>query len=767
MYLPALAFISGVLTLPLFSTIPSFVLFLSAFILITLLWKFISQPLIRQIAKCLFFILLGCVFVLFRAEQLLQWQLPENLETKTITATGTIASLPKIEDDFAQFQFVLDSLNHEKQQAKIKLSWYHYKGTPALNIGDRWQFNVRLKRPHGLLNPGSFDYEKLLFSQGVRATGYVTNPTTATFLGTTTYGYQIDKIRQYLQQKMQAHLKEEKTAGLIIALVMGAQNGISQDQWQVMRATGTNHLMSISGMHIVFISGFIYALINFLWRRAKKLSLSVPAPQAAAMAGLITAVIYSALAGFSLPTQRALIMLFVFMGSVFLRRLLNPWNAFVLALLLVVLLDPFGTLSVSLWLSFMAVFAIIYGVSQRVKPAGLWWKYGQVQWVITLFLIPFSLILFQQTSIISLAANFIAIPAVGFLVLPLSLLGALFAVIFPWLAHWTLWLAAEVLSLIWLILGWFAQLPGAIFYQTMPSFWVFAAALIGVLWLIAPRGFPTRFVGLFFFTPLLFFKTQALEFGALNMHVLDVGQGLAVVIQTQHHTLIFDTGPPMGKHDDAATRVILPFLQAENIKKVDALVVSHGDSDHSGGAFSLLKKIPVTQIFTSSPERFIQYKTNVCQAGQSWEWDGVTFRMLYPPENMRNQGNNSSCILRVETKQRAILLTGDIEKSAEAYLVKHSPELLSSTILIAPHHGSLTSSTVEFVNAVNPTHVIFSTGYKNRFQFPNKLVVARYQQINAYLLDTADSGAIKVEMGSTHKVSITTERIKHKKIWHE
>ncbi len=765
MYLFVLAFVAGVLTLPLFSSIPPLIWFFPI-LAVTFLIAYCSSKTTQKIFTLLSAALLGCAFVLFESAQLLTWQLPEALETKTITVTGTIDALPKIEEDVVQFEFKLAAINDKPEHARIYLSWYH-KGDVQLHAGDRWQLNVRLKRPHSLLNPGGFDYEKWLFSKGIRATGYVAGSGNIKLSAASAWHYPVDHVREYLQRKIQTTLQHQPTAGLVTALVMGAQNRITQPQWEVMRATGTNHLMAIAGVHIAFVSGFIYLLVNFLWRRSYYLLLKLPAPQAAALGALIAAIFYSALAGFALPTQRALIMLLVFMAGLFFRRALNPWNAFLLALLLVVVWDPLSTLSISFWLSFGAVFAIIYGISGRLKPSGLWWKYGRVQWVITIALIPITLVLFQQSSLISLFANLIAVPAVGILVLPLCLSGALLVIFSPTLGHWVLWLAAKMLAVIWFFLAWLGHLEGAVWHQTISNSWTLFAAIVGILLLLSPRGFPCRWLSVFWFMPLFFDTPTTPALGAIRFYLLDVGQGLSAVVQTQHHVLIFDTGPPMGKYDDAGGRVILPFLQAVGISNIDTLVISHGDSDHIGGAFTLLKNRQVEKILTSVPTRFPNNTAMTCQAGQTWEWDGVVFRMLYPTADFLGQNNNSSCVLKIETKQGAVLLTGDIEKPAEMYLVEQAAPLLPAKILVAPHHGSRTSSTPDFVSLVHPSYVLFPTGYKNRYRFPDPMIVARYQQMGASTINAPESGAILFELGGVNALRITKQREWDKKIWHE
>jgi competence protein ComEC len=772
MYLSTLAFLAGIMTLPFWTHIPNLLWFLPALCITALVWWRFNTRLPKTISQCLFIAILGCLFILWRSEQLLQWQLPTDWEGKTITVTGMVDSLPKIDDGNIQFELLTQTINYLPQHTRLQLSWYNAATAnppTVLHAGETWQLQVRLKRPHSLLNPGGFDYEQWLFARGIRATGYIVNNVANTRLAQQAWRYPIDNVRERLQKKIQNTIAGEPTIGLITALIMGAQNDITQPQWQVMRATGTNHLMAIAGVHIAFMTGFVYAIVNFLWRRSRHLPLYLPTHQAAACASLIAAIIYSALAGFALPTQRALIMLVVFMLGLFTRRTLNPWNALALALLIILIHDPLATLSVSFWLSFGAVFAIIYGITGRLKPTGLWWKYGRVQWVITIALIPISLTLFNQTSLISLVANLIAVPAVGLLVLPFCLIGALLLVLCPPLAHWMLLLAAKIIAVIWMVLAWLGNLDMAVWQQSIPNGWILAATAIGVLLLIAPHGLPARWLGFVWLSPLLFYQPPKPALGTANVSLLEVGQGLSTVVQTAHHTLLFDTGPPMGKHDDAGQRVILPFLATSGIKKLDTMVISHGDSDHSGGAVSILKQMPVSTILTSVPERFATNNAQLCHDQITWQWDGVTFRMLYPMLELLGQGNNSSCILQVSTQHGTLLLTGDIEKPAEIYLLEHSPDLLPATVLVAPHHGSITSSTDAFVRAVHARYVLFSTGYKNRYHFPSDIVVARYRQDGAQPFNTADDGAVMLQLGGEQPdgVAVKTQREVDKKVWHK
>ncbi len=765
MYACAIGFLTGILALQLCKTLPPLMWLVYAGIL-WLLLAWVSPRSLRWLVCCILFAIGGFAYGMFSAQRILSWNLPEGLEDKAVTVTGKIISLPQTQEKAANFEFQLQTLEGRAQRTKLRLSWYKVPANMLLPVGSHWQFQVRLKKPHGLSNPGGFDYEKWLFAKGIRATGYILSATPLAAVDKFSLGTLNDQIRQSLQQKIQQTLGNEPGAGLITALIMGSQSGISEQQWQVMRATGTNHLMAIAGVHIGFVAGFVYVLVNFLWRCSSRCLLLVPAQSAAAGGSLLAAATYSALAGFALPTERALFMLLVLMLGLWLRRQLSVWNAFMLALLIVLVLNPFATLTVSFWLSFGAVFAILYGIGGRLNPKGWWWKYARVQWVITLGLIPISLVLFQQTSLISFVANMFAVPAVGIIVLPLCLSGALLLFIWPKAAHWFLLVSAKIISAIWWLLAHLAQLPGAIWQQNIPNFWILFAAVIGVIMMVAPRGIPCRWTGILWVFPLLYYRSPTPQLGETWITLLDVGQGLSAVVRTEHHTLVYDTGPQMGI-DDAGSRVILPFLHAVGVRHLDMLMISHGDSDHIGGANSLLAQMPAGQIVSSVPERFPEAKAQVCQPNQTWDWDGVVFKVLYPPLALLHQNNNSSCVLSISRLgKRILILTGDIEKPAEDYMLQHDSSELPTMIIIAPHHGSRTSSTADFVRVIHARYVLFPVGYKNRYHFPSQVVMERYQQSGAVLLNTASEGAITLQLNKEAEfIRVLTQRRQSKSIW--
>ncbi|MFT3742638.1 MAG: DNA internalization-related competence protein ComEC/Rec2 [Gammaproteobacteria bacterium] len=722
------------------------------------------------LTRVLLGVCLGGGYIIWAVQHTLLWQLPEALENKPIHITGFIVSLPQIEDATANFEFQLKTVTDDGKvyllpnPIKIHLSWYHLPTNIQLSPGQYWHYTVRLKRPHTLLNPGGFDYEKWLFAQRLRATGTILNGERAE---NSSGHFALLRLRQTIQHKIQYVLVREPTQGLVIALIVGIQKGITASQWQIMRATGTNHLMAIAGVHIGFVTGFFYWMAYRAWRCSTRLLLWLPAQQAAAVVALLVAGLYSALAGFALPAQRALWMASLALISVLWCRPWSIWQGLSLAAAGILIMEPLAVFQDSFWLSFSAVFAIIYANSGRLQASEGKWKYTRIQWVISLSLIPISIAIFQQVSVIGFVANILAVPLVGIVVLPLCILGAISVFLFPLGGKLLLMAAAKVLTLIWWMLGELAQLPGAVWQQTMPNSEILLASILGVLILLAPKGWPLRGLGLLWLSPLIFYRPPAPKMNEVWLTVLEVGQGLSAVVRTAHHTLIFDTGPSFGPGQaDAGSRVLLPYLQAQHIQRVDTLMISHGDNDHIGGAATLLKNLPVAEIKTSVPEKILPlFSAQYCLAGQSWAWDGVKFEVLYPFKSELGQNNNSSCVLRIISPTGSILLTGDIERAAEQFLLAHQSKSLTATVLVAPHHGSATSSTSDFIQAVSPTWVIFPVGYLNRFHFPDTKVVARYQGIGAHVLDTAQSGAITIKLNQHQAIQVEEQRKIDRKFW--
>lgn len=676
--------------------------------------------------------------------QLLAWQLPKEFEGQNLTAVGIVNTIPEPYSDHIKFTFKLQELSKQQKKlqksAIIQLNWY--KPYPKLVVGQRWRLTVKIKRPHGFANPGGFNNELYLLQNKIRAQGYIRANGDNSLLADNFWQAPIAKVRQKILEKIQLALKNNQYLGLIEALTIGVKQNITAQQWQVLRATGTNHLMAISGLHIGLAAGFLMSLVNFLWRRIPKLALKIPTPNATIFMGFIAALLYSLIAGFSIPTQRALIMLAVFSILLIAKRQTTVWQAISVALFGILIIDPLASFSVGFWLSFAAVACIIYGTSKRYQPKGLWWRYGRTQWVVTLGLLPITLFIFQQVSLNALLANLIAIPWVSFTVVPMALMAALLITFSPGVAGGLLKIAVASLSLIFKILAYLANMQLLQWQHPINKVWILVSISFGTLLLLAPRGFPGRWLGLIWFLPIFYYKNPTPHDAQVWLSVLDVGQGLATVIRTQHHTLVYDTGPSYASHFDAGSFIMIPYLRYQGINKIDALVISHGDTDHSGGAYALLRAFSINKLYTSAPSLFRAYTPITCEAGQKWRWDNVQFEFLAPEKNSHLSGNNRSCVLRVSIAARHILFTGDIEKLAEYYLLQTQPKKLAADILIAPHHGSLTSSSWPFIEAVHPKYVVFSAGYLNRFHFPKDEIVQRYQINGAETLNTATCGMI-------------------------
>lgn len=761
MRLFSLAFLLGILLLQQFSYLPE----------TKWLWIITASAILLgwfRIFRLPIAIALGFAWCLWYVHTQMSWTLPDNFEGKTLTAEGSIASIPDSSQFLTSFLFSVKTLqlDNQKQPAHglLRLTWRNNK-TP-LHIGDNWQVKIRLKKVHGTFNPGGFDYEAWALQDGIRANGYVVDREPSILISSDWYNNPINRAREFLKNKIEKNLPKSNTSPWITALILGERHGIGEENWEVLRKTGTNHLMAIAGLHIGFMSGFAYALVAWAWRRWSRMALKFPAPHAGAVAALCVALTYSAMAGFSLPTQRACIMLTVFLIILLMRRKIFAWQGWSIALFTVLLLNPLSVLTESFWLSFGAVALIIYGVSGRLAPKGFWWKWGGIQWVIALGLIPFSFWLFQQCSIVSFLANTIAIPTVGFIIVPLCLIGSFILFFSAKLGALVLMLADKVLSILWIVLTWFSHLSWAAWYQAVPNHWILIAACIGTVILLFPSGFPGRYLGLICLLSFLLYQTPTPKKGEVWLTLLDVGQGLSTVVQTQNHMLVFDTGAKFGLSYDMGESVVVPYLRSMGIKRIDMLVISHGDNDHIGGSKAVLNRLQVKQIKTSVPEKLPSANTSYCLRGERWQWDDVDFKFLYPSADNLHLGNDSSCVLRISTGDKHILLTGDIEKFAEKYLVNFELENLPANILIAPHHGSKTSGQTDFLQAVGPEYVLFPIGYRNRYRFPHVSVIEKYDALGVKKFDTAKAGAISFVMSANEKLSEPTlYRVSHHRYW--
>jgi competence protein ComEC len=654
----------------------------------------------------------------------------------------------------------------------ILLSTYEDAREAPLNVhaGERWRFTVRLKRPHGTSNPYGFDFEAWMLERDLRAGGYVRggeklgNEITKPF-------YLIEHFRENIRDEFQTHFLQSATypySGVLIALAIGDQNSIPAGQWQVFTRTGVNHLMSISGLHITMLASLAFFLTNALWRRSARLVALLPARKAAVVAGCLVALAYALLAGFSVPAQRTVCMLTVAAAALWSSRNLSVSQVFSAALLAVLLFDPWAVLAPGFWLSFGAVALIFYVAAHRLEKPRWLAEYGRVQWAMAVGLTPLLLALFQQVSLVAPLANAFAIPLISFAVVPLALLGIL-----PF-CGWLLSLSHAILSICMIALEWLNRLPDAAWTQHAPPGWSVAVGVIGVLVCLLPRGFPARWLGIFLLLPMFLTSPEPPPQGVLRLTIFDVGQGLAVAMQTRSHTLLYDTGPQYSIDSDSGNRILVPGLHAQGIARLDGLVLSHDDLDHTGGAVSVMQNLPIEWLSSSLPDTspaLAQARNSIrCKDGQHWEWDGVRFEMLHPsPEsydNARLKDNERGCVLRVSVGRQSVLIAADIEKNTERRLLQTHPDQLPATLLIAPHHGSGTSSTQAFVNAVRPGYVVFTVGYRNRFGHPRKDVVERYRRVGSEVLRSDEDGAVMVEMDEAG-MRVERYRRAHLRYWYD
>jgi competence protein ComEC len=709
--------------------------------------------------------------------------LPKEWEGRDIQVIGVIAELPQINESSVRFAFDVERVLTQEASvpARISLAWYGDRDKPTegdfpkVSAGERWQIQMRLKRPHGSINPHGFDFEEWALERNIRAVGYVrksvANVRMDDMVDRPSYG--VERLRQEIRERFMQALPKHAYAGVLAALAVGDQRAIPPEQWQVFTRTGTNHLMSISGLHVTMVSGLVFALAYAGWRRSKYLTLWLPARKAAAIAGLFAALAYAVLAGFAVPTQRTVCMLAVVALALWCGRLTSATAILISALLVVTLVDPWAVLSPGFWLSFGAIAVIMLVSAGRIGRAHWLSDWGRIQWAITLGLIPALLAMFQQVSLVSPVANAIAIPLVSLVVVPLTLLATFPPVEFMLLpAHAVLTFCMDLMQRI-------SDLPQAVWSQHAPPTWTIVVAIAGIVWMMLPgslglsNGFPARWLGFVALLPLFLLLPPKPGAGELWLSVLDVGQGLAVVARTENHSLLYDTGPGGRYTQDSGERTIVPFLRGEGIKRLDMMMVSHADSDHSGGALSVLDALPVGEVASSlrddHPIHSAAGKKGQCRAGMSWLWDGVRFDVLHPLEssyaNARQKTNEMSCVVKISTIHGSVLLPSDIERGSEYRLTGQLGDALSSDVLIAPHHGSKTSSTDEFVRRVNPGLVIFTVGYRNSFGHPAKAVVERYKAHGARLLRSDMDGAILLRFAE-NGVSVETGREADRRYWH-
>lgn len=794
MIIAAIGFVLGAWLLQQQTVLPSALCWLVTLLLLLIIYfakskhfnlSQLNNHLLHHIYAFLIAFSIGFCWAATFAQMRLSDELPKNWQQKSINIIGVIATLPEQTERGVRFQFDVEQVLTKDEGLNvprhIALTFYPKisvksallsRSKTDFHAGQRWQFSVKLKRPHGTYNPHGFDFEAWVLAQNIRATGTISNKSGNKKLQNFVIkpAYLVEYCREKIGYGIAQALAGKAYAGVIRALVVGDDSQIKADDWAIYLRTGTNHLMSISGLHITMLAGLTFALTAFVWRRIPRLVLWMPTRKAATIVGLAIAILYACLAGLSIPTQRTLFMLMTFALALLLGRNLAISRALAIALIVVVLIDPWAVVAPGFWLSFSAVAFIAYVTVSRLQAPHWLTAAIHTQWAITLGLLPILIVLFSQTSVVSPLANAFAIPVIGLIVVPLSILGSFLPM--------DIVLHGAHVVLQWCMFGlnWLANLPIAVWQQAAPPAWAVLVALLGVLWLLLPRGFPQRWLGFVLLLPLFFVPTKKLESGAMQVNILDVAQGLSVVVKTANHVLLYDAGSRYSSQNDAGSRIVLPYLRGEGIQKLDGFMISHDDADHSGGAASVLAQMPISWLATSFDiSEDWQVKRHLkCAAGQSWQWDKVNFQVLHPSESSYQQldikDNNRSCVLKISSQFGSILLTGDIEQSAEDELLQANAlmhDVLFSDVMVAPHHGSKTSSTDDFVQAVGAKQVIFTVGYLNRFKHPKSTIESRYIESGAINFRSDYHGALQVSFTQYQSPTAESWRQKHPKYWHD
>ena len=778
----------------------------------------ITQLTAGVIAACL----IGFSWANYLTEQRLASILCKELEGVDVLVTGVVDGLPSWGDQGIRFTLKVESVEFENDQPGVcpnqfpkllSLGWYAgWKGQhalPEIKPGQRWRVPVQLKRPHGLMNPHGFDFERWMFQHNLGANGSVRAHAKGLLKSwkplllddfVIGFGEFFELSRWHLRERIKTFSPVGGDyVGVLIALVMGDQNAIPQDDWRVFNATGIGHLISISGLHVTMLAGLGAALANWLWRR-RGWPLICPAQKVAALSGFLVAFIYTCLAGFQVPAQRTMYMVGVLAVAMWTGRVTRSFDVWWWALFIVVFLDPWAVYTPGFWLSFGAVAAILfampeekglseYTLSKKQPIKASLKESARVQAVVTIALLPLTLYWFSQVSVISPLANALAIPLVSFVVTPLAMLGA---VLPNPLNAGALWVAHTCMELVGWVLKPLAGLPWSVAGAAKPNFVYLLLSSVGVVMCIRPgriiKTYRSRLLGLLCCVPLFFSKEISssvlgpdIKQGDYRVTVFDIGQGTAVLVETSRHRLLYDTGPKTSPQSDAGERNLLPFLRGEGITFIDRLAISHKDTDHVGGALSLMKSVQFGDLMGTLPEwHFLISRADElkmpalpCRAGQEWIWDGVLFKVWHPDSEMSfasslhlGKPNAMSCVIEVIGQGYSFWLTGDVEKGGEASIAREYvlAEDVKS-ILLMPHHGSNTSSTSIFIDAIQPSWAIAQAGYRYRYRLPTTRVMARYVEREIPTLETIHTGA-QVWDFKKDGVNMNFWRKQQKRVWH-
>jgi len=681
----------------------------------------------------------GMLWALARASMLLGQQLAPEFEGNDWLIRGEVISIPAVRGGQARFDFAPES--QPGLPRKVQLTWFDTSTPPE--AAERWQLRVRLRAPRGFANPGAFDHEGNLYREGIGAIGYVRTSQDNLKLADRSYLHPVLAMRAAVARRISTSLHGRAAAGVVAGLAVGATEGISPAQWRVFAATGTTHLIAISGLHVTMVSACVIVVARGLWRLSRRRRPRTCQADVACVSGAIAAMCYALLAGLSVPTQRTLVMLLIGLGSQWLRRAQPASQVLSAALTGVLLIDPHAALTAGFWLSFLAVAALLAMLSSLTARPHPFREFFTAQSVVSLALLPATLLLFGSVSLIAPLANLAAIPAFTIVLVPLTLLGTVFLGLVPPLAHALFVLAGLCVDLLWPALEWAAGLPAAIVHLARPPLITSILLACGALIALCPLPWRLRLM-VWLLVPLLLAGPARLAAGDFTLTVLDVGQGLAVVVQTETHALLFDAGPRFRNGSSAGELVVVPYLYNAGIRGLDLMVISHADMDHAGGAQAVERSVAAREMRRGVGVAISRTPAASCERGEAWVWDQVRFRFLSPGRGEHWSENDGSCVLEVSNSRGRALLTGDIEAPAERHLAGLGL-WRAADVIVVPHHGSRSSSSTPLVDEVAARYAIVSAGAHNRWHFPHREVVERWCRAGTQVINTADWGAVTLD----------------------
>ncbi len=714
----------------------------------------------RFYSRLITIFLLGYCWATLAALYSASQNLPDSLVKQPLEIVGCLMEVRNYSADYQRLLVKVKQtfLKGKSQSFKGKVSLGNYDPINR-SISPGWcgVFQVALKPVHGKLNHRGFDYEAWAYVQNIKATGTV-RKVELVYPGLTIANSYL-RFRATLATKLEALVKQDPAKALIISLALGERSLMTEQQWSILRRTGTSHLLAISGLHIGLVFWLVSIIMSLTWRVFPRMCLILPAQKAGWVAGLVLAAVYLLLAGMPLSGRRAWMMLAVTVVLLLANEKTNFIRCFSFALISILSIWPSSVLSVGFWFSFAAAGIILLQfihsqIDLACKPAFANFskmkklsKILLLQLVLSLVMLPLSLLFFGELSLLSPIANIIAIPLISFVILPLILLGLL-SVIVNWQDIAELCFDCAQLGLSNLY-RWLTFLVEIDWSWSMPALYqpiCVLLAFVGIVLWQYYRFWPARWLLGFLIIPLVISPEPRLKQGEFRLDVFDVGQGLAAQIQTKDKNLLIDTGFGIKDGFSHFDSVIYPLLKARGVAKLDAAVISHSDADHAGGLSALINSDLSPELIFSSPGDLVETSA-FCSAGLAWSWDEVNFEFI--TQEFANSKNNRSCVLKISSDYGSALLPGDIEKQTEQNLLLKHSDKLRAEVLIAPHHGSQTSSTYSFLKAVNPQLAIFSAGYLNRYGHPSKKVIQRYRQKNINLLNTACNGQITIEFLSS------------------